>query len=250
MHLREKSNPSQPGSYTQRKVLMLYDLHKASWFLGPGHNSEPCCALAASPGHMWQACGALLGHLWQLIWSHIWLATLGHAWHVYSSFIIITVLFPARGFVNLARHLYEPKKTSGLFQGQKGLEEINPLLEYQQTPEMASPFLHYGHDPEEISPVLRYLQHPEEFTVLYQKPPKSEAEIDTASQQSEEINPVLQYLQQLEEIGSNLLQRDSCLISSCPRIFNKVETVTQVKYMGTGQVYLCNFFRIFRGKQR
>ncbi|KAL7982381.1 hypothetical protein Chor_009979 [Crotalus horridus] len=133
-----------------------------------------------------------------------------------------------RGFVNLARHLYEPKKTSGLFQGQKGLEEINSLLEYQQTPEMASPFLHYGHDLEEISPVLRYLQHPEEFTVLYQKPPKSEAEIDTASQQSEEINPVLQYLQQLEEIGSNLLQRDSCLISSCPRIVNKVETVTQV----------------------
>ncbi|XP_034258989.2 ciliary microtubule inner protein 4 isoform X1 [Pantherophis guttatus] len=173
---------------------------------------------------MWQACGALFGHLWQLLWSHIWLATLGHAWHVYSSFIIIIVLFPARGFVNLARHLYEPKKTSGLFQGQKGLVEISPLLEYQQTPEMASPFLHYGHDPEEISPVLRYLQHPEEFTVLYQQPPKSEAEIDTAIQQSEEISPVLQYLQQLEEIGSNLLQRDSCHISSCPRIVNKLET--------------------------
>ncbi|XP_061438774.1 ciliary microtubule inner protein 4 [Rhineura floridana] len=178
---------------------------------------------------MWQACGALLGHFWQLIWSHIWLATLGHVWHIYSSFIIIVVLFPARGFVKLTRqYLYQPQETSGLLQCQTEFEEISPLLQCQQEPKMASPLLQYIHEPEEVSPVLRYLQHPKEFAALHHQLPQPEEKADPSVQQSKELSPILQCLQQLEEIGTNLLQRDSCLKPSCPRNASKVENVTQV----------------------
>nr|XP_034984413.1 testis-expressed protein 33 isoform X1 [Zootoca vivipara] len=201
---------------------------KSLGYLSTGQCSEPCCFLDTSPGHMWQACEAILGHFWQLIWSHIWLATLGHAWHIYSSFILIVVLFPARGFVKLARQYLQPQEPSGLLRCQKELEEVSPLLQCQPEPKMASPLLHYIHEPEEVSPVLRYLQHPEEFAALHHQLPQFEEKVDPSVHQSKEVSPVLQYLQQLEEIGTNLLQRDSSLMSSCPRNASKMEDVTQV----------------------
>ncbi|KAH0616926.1 hypothetical protein JD844_028404 [Phrynosoma platyrhinos] len=178
---------------------------------------------------MWQACEALLGHFWQLIWSHIQLAPLANVWHVYSSFIVILVLFPAKGILKLAsQYLYQPKETSGLLQYQKELEGVSPPFQCQQEPKMSRPLFQCIDQPEEISPVLRYLQHPEEFTDFHQELLQPEATVDLIDQQSEELSPVLQYLQQLEELGSNLLQRESCLLSSCPRNASKVENVTQV----------------------
>nr|XP_025045780.1 testis-expressed protein 33 isoform X1 [Pelodiscus sinensis] len=60
---------------------------------------------------MWQACGAILGHLWQLILSPIWQEIPGHFWQVYSSSVIIIVLFPARGVVRMAQqYLQQPEK--------------------------------------------------------------------------------------------------------------------------------------------
>ncbi|KAM7181813.1 ciliary microtubule inner protein 4 isoform 2-T2 [Macrochelys suwanniensis] len=60
---------------------------------------------------MWQACGAILGHLWQLILSPIWQEIPGHFWQVYSSSVIILVLFPARDLVRMAQqYLQQPEK--------------------------------------------------------------------------------------------------------------------------------------------
>ncbi|XP_074839961.1 ciliary microtubule inner protein 4 [Carettochelys insculpta] len=60
---------------------------------------------------MWQACGAILGSLWQLILSPIWQAIPSHFWQVYGSSIIIIVLFPARDLVRMAqRYLQRPEK--------------------------------------------------------------------------------------------------------------------------------------------
>ncbi|XP_060101497.1 ciliary microtubule inner protein 4 isoform X2 [Heteronotia binoei] len=178
---------------------------------------------------MWQACWVLLGHLWQLIWSHIWLATLGHAWHVYSSYIIIVVLISARGFQKMARqYLYKHKETKDLLQCQQELGEVSSSLQCQPEQKIVQPLPQYLQELEEVSPVLRYLQHPEEFITFCQQLSQPEEEDVTSDQESEEISPVLQYLQQVEESGSNFIQRDSCLMSPCLENANEVENVTQV----------------------
>ncbi|KAJ7330134.1 hypothetical protein JRQ81_016308 [Phrynocephalus forsythii] len=181
---------------------------------------------------MWQACGLLLGPLWQLIWSHIWLASLGLAWHIYSSSIVIVLLFPARGVVKLVRQYLcdhkDSKETSSLFQNRRELEGLSPSLDSQQEPNMTSPLFQYAHHPEEISPVLRYLQHPEDFAALHQQLLPPEERADTSAQESKELSPVLQYLQQLEEIGSNLLRWDCCFMSPAPGNASHVEDMIQV----------------------
>ncbi|XP_077195726.1 ciliary microtubule inner protein 4 isoform X2 [Paroedura picta] len=175
---------------------------------------------------MRQACWVLLGQLWQLIWSHIWLATLGHARHVYSSYIIIVVLFAASGFLKMARqYLYKHKETRNLFECQQELEEVSSSLQGQPEQKMVQPLPQYLQELEEVSPVLRYLQHPEEFAAFCQQLSQLEEEDDTSVQQFEEISPVLLYLQHLEETGSHLIQRDSCLMVPCLGNNNEVENV-------------------------
>ncbi|KAJ6658888.1 hypothetical protein lerEdw1_019524 [Lerista edwardsae] len=187
---------------------------------------------------MWQACGALLGHLWQLMWIHIWLATLGHVWHLYSSYILLIVLFPARGFVKMARHLCKPKEANAVL---KELEEANPSLRCQQERHLGSPLLQRRHEPKQDSPVLHYLQHPEHFTAFHQQLLQPTKEIEPSVQQSEEISPVIQYLQRLQESGSNF-QGDSSLMSSCPRNASQVESVIQVPMDMTFSIPASTYF--------
>lgn len=140
------------------------------------------------------------------------------------------------------QYLYQPKESGGFFPCQLELEDgSSPLLHCQQEQNGATSLLQYIQEPEEVSPVLRYLQHPEEFPAFHQQLPQPKEEVDTSVQQLEAINPVLQYLQQLEEMGNNLLQRDSCIMSSFPVKASRVENVTQVKLSGAVKLIYITF---------